>query len=507
MIGSILASSGSDFTSPYLDWHALAPLAVLTATMVVALVIESIYAQRRSGLLPSVVGLGLLGSLIPVVTLALSDDASRPMFGGGFVVDRFALLMTAVFVVSGYITVLLSTHYIAEGDYDEGEYYILVLVAVIGMVFMASSRDLISIFVALELFSIPSYLLAAWRKRTRTGVEAGLKYYLIGVFATGVMLYGMSLIYGGTGETVLTSVGAKLSGDIGSSPMALIGIVMTLVAFAFKVSAVPFHHWAPDTYEGSPTPITAFFSVATKAAGFVALMQLIFVGFLGQANAVRPMMWVLAVLTMTVGNVIALRQTNVVRLFAYSSIAQAGFMLAPLAVVTADAGVLDGIRTSIVFYLVVYTLMNLGVFAVIIAVSRRTGTGEMSSWGGLFNYAPALAVTMSVFLFSLGGIPPMVGWLAKFRLFEGVLGAGTASGYVLAGFMAVNSVISMAYYLGLIRRMFIDDAVEGDHSAIKVPLPLAATIGVLAVAVVGLGMIPGPLSDMAKSATLAMVGG
>ncbi|MCB0976220.1 MAG: NADH-quinone oxidoreductase subunit N, partial [Acidimicrobiales bacterium] len=271
-----------------------------------------------------------------------------------------------------------------------------------------------------------------------------------------------------------------------------------------KVSAVPFQNWAPDAYEGAPTPITAFMSVATKAAGFVALIELIFIGFLGRDDVIRPMMFILAALTMFVGNVIALRQTNIVRLFAYSSIAQAGFILAPLAVVTGgDPAVMHQILQSMVMYLVAYTVMNLGAFAVIIAVSRRTGTGELDSWGGLFNYAPALAVTMAVFLFSLGGIPPMVGWLAKFRLFQAVVGADTASGYVMGGIMAINTVISLAYYLGIVRRMFIDDAPDGDHSPIRVPLPLVAAMGVAAVALIVTGVLPGTLSDLAKSASLA----
>jgi NADH-quinone oxidoreductase subunit N len=507
MTATLLAVTDGAYSTPVLDWHALAPLVVLMATLGLAVIVDSIMAQRHSTLLPNLAGLGMLGALIPTLTLAVHDDEARSLFGGAFVVDRFALLMTALFLVAGYVTVLLSTNYIAEGDYHEGEYYFLLLASVTGMVFMASARDLISIFVALELLSIPAYLLASWRKRAKTGLEGGMKYYLMGVFASAVMLYGMSLIFGGTGATRLTEVGEAIGGSFGQEPIAVIGIVLTIVGFAFKVSAVPFHNWAPDTYEGAPTPITAFLSVASKAAGFIALVQLIFVGFLGRDDVIRPTLFILAVLTMIVGNVIALRQTNVVRMFAYSSVAQAGFILAPLAVVAAgDQAVLDGIVESIVLYLVAYSLMNLGAFAVIIAVSRRTGTGEMDSWGGLFNYAPGLAVTMSIFLFSLGGIPPMVGWIAKFRLFDAVVSAGTASAYVLAVIMAANTVVSMAYYLSLIRRMFADEAPDGDHTPIKVPVPLLAGMGLTAAAVVVTGFLPGPLSDLAKSATLAFVG-
>jgi NADH-quinone oxidoreductase subunit N len=208
----------------------------------------------------------------------------------------------------------------------------MLLSSLLGMVVMGSARDLISIFVALELLSIPAYLLAGWRKRDLRGNEASLKYYLLGVFASAVMLYGMSLIFGVTGSTVLTEIGAELSGGERPAAIVVVGILFTTIGFAFKVSAVPFHTWAPDTYEGAPTPVTAFLSVASKAAGFVALLQLVFIGFLGAATCGGPLFWVLAAVTMTVGNLIALRQTNVVRMLAYSSVAQAGFMLAPFAV-------------------------------------------------------------------------------------------------------------------------------------------------------------------------------
>jgi len=380
--------------------------------------------------------------------------------------------------------------------------------SVLGMTFMASARDLISIFVALEMLSIPAYLLASWRKRTQTGVEAGMKYYLMGVFATAVMLYGMSLIYGGTGSTLLSEVGKAVSGSFGDKPVAVIGIVFTLVGFAFKISAVPFHHWAPDTYEGAPTPVTAFLSVASKSAGFVAILQLVFIGFYGRTDTVRPLMFVLAVLTMTVGNVIALRQTNIVRLFAYSSVAQAGFILAPLAVVGSGGGdVAQKILSSVVLYLVVYTVMNLGAFAVIITVSRRLRSGEIADWSGLFTYAPGLAVAMGAFLFGLGGIPPAAGWFAKFQLFNAVVSAGTPAAYAMGVVMAVNSVLSLAYYLGVMRTMFMEESPGGDLTPVRIPVPLGAAVGLSLVATLVIGVVPGVVADMANGATFAFLPG
>lgn len=508
MLASLLASAGTvPFDAPVLDWHALAPEAVLTATFVVVLLIDLFTEQHNKWLTSSITGIGFLGSAIPLLTLAV-DGTDRVMFGGAFVVDDFALVLKAVFIVAGYITVLLSTNYIAEGDYWEGEYYTLLASSVLGMAIMASARDLLTIFVALELLSIPAYLLAGWRKRALTGNEAGMKYYLMGVFASAVMLYGMSLVYGGTGTTLLTEIGTQIDGAFGDTPVAALGIVFILVGFGFKVSAVPFHNWAPDTYEGAPTPITAFLSVASKAAGFVALMELIFVAFYGRDDIYGPLMFVLATATMFVGNLIALRQTNVVRLFAYSSVAQAGFILAPLAVAGESIGTGTDAIQAIVGYLIIYTVMNLGAFAVIITVARKTRSAEIDTWGGLFEYAPGLAVLMGVFLFALAGIPPLGGWFAKFQVFRAVVGADTAAGYAMGVIVAVNSVIALYYYANIAKQMFFEPNPDGDTTAIKVPSALVIALGVTAVATVLFGFFPGTVGHFGDAATdlLAVAG-
>jgi len=491
-----------DFTSPVIDWHAIAPELILVATIVLALIVDVFTSENSKWTASTIAGLGMLAAAVPLLTLAMRDEPTS-LFGGSYVVDDFSLVLKGVFLLAGYLTVLLSTNLIAEGDYAEGEYYLMLLASVFGMTIMASSRDLIGIFIALEMLSIPAYLLAGWRKRTLTGNEAGMKYYLMGVFASAVMLYGMSLIYGGTGSTLLSEIGTHVAGSFGKEPIAVMGILFTLVGFAFKVSAVPFHNWAPDTYEGAPTPVTAFLSVASKTAGFVAIIQLVYVGFYGADRPVRLMMAVLAVATMTVGNLIALRQTNVVRMFAYSSVAQAGFVIAPLAVFGVP-GSNDKIITAMITYLIIYTIVNLGVFGVIIAVSRKTGTGEMSSWGGLWNYAPGLAVAMGAFLFALGGIPIAAGWWAKFQAFNAVVSANHWLGYVVAVVMAVNSVIALGYYLSLMRTMFMDDVPDGDMTPIKVPVPLAAVVTVTLILTLVLGVFPGLVSDLADSASTAL---
>jgi NADH-quinone oxidoreductase subunit N len=362
----------------------------------------------------------------------------------------------------------------------------------------------VSIFVALEFLAIPSYLLAAWRKRDVKSNEAGVKYLLLGVFSSAVMLYGMSLLYGVAGTTMLTGIADHLR-EAGVEPITTIAILFVVVGFAFKVSAVPFHTWAPDTYEGSPTPVTAFLSVASKAAGFVALITLVFVAFPDQKEVWQPMFWVLSAVTMTVGNLLAMRQTNIVRMLAYSSIAQGGFILMPLAVVGESDLAREEALTAMITYLIVYAAMNLGAFAIVLAVSRKTRSGEISSYGGLFQYAPGLCVLMTIFLFSLAGIPPLAGWIAKFSVFSALLSAGGGWAVGLAVIGAVNSVIALYYYANVAREMWMNPVPDGDVTPIKVPSPLAAALAITVAATLIIGVLPnialrfGDLGDFVAS--------
>ena len=501
-MASDLFAQVTGFTAPNLDLHALAPALVLTGTLVVVLLVDLFTDEDGKWALASLTGIGLLATLVPVITLAV-DGQDRFLFGGAYAVDDFALVFTALFAVSGYIVVLLSTNYVAEGDYYEGEYYFLLLSSLLGMVVMASARDLITMFVALELLSIPAYLLAGWRKRDLKGNEASIKYYLMGVFASAVMLYGMSLLYGLTGTTMIEEIGGQIGEVASSTPIVTLAIVLTLIGFAFKVSAVPFHTWAPDTYEGAPTPVTSFLAVASKAAGFVALMILVFVGFGGRDDVTQWFFAALSILTMTVGNLIALRQTNAVRMLAYSGIAQAGYMLAPLAT-TGDPG---AALTSIVVYLVIYAAMNLGAFAVVIAVARKTRSAEIKSFGGLFEYAPGLAVTMTIFLFSLAGIPPLAGWVGKFLIFRAVLEGTSTTGIILAVAIAVNSVIALYYYDNVAREMWMNPVPDEDRARIKVPVSLVAAITITVVATVAWGIVPGVVTHFGDAVSLVASGG
>ncbi|MFT7475958.1 MAG: NADH-quinone oxidoreductase subunit N [Verrucomicrobiales bacterium] len=499
---SVLAQVG--FDRPEIDWHAVAPELTLLGFGVLLTLLDAIFLERGRKLTSTLAGIGLLAALIPVITLAI-DGQDRVMFGGAYVVDNFALIMKALFLLSGYVVVLMSTNYIAEGDYWENEYYGMLVSSILGMILMASARDLISIFVALELLSIPAYLMATWRKRDLRSNEAGIKYYLMGVFASAIMLYGMSLLYGVSGSTVLADIGETVNAGESSSIISL-AIVFVIVGFAFKVSAVPFHTWAPDTYEGAPTPVTAFLAVASKAAGFVALVQLIFVGFWGRSEVYEPLMWILAAASMTVGNLVALRQTNMVRMMAYSGIASAGYIMAPLAIAGTSGSIGDEALRAIVTYLVIYAAMNLGVFAVIMAIARKTRSAEISSYAGLFHYAPGLTVAMTVFLMALAGIPPLGGWWAKFVVFRALINADTSWGYVLAVVAAVNSVVALYYYLGVLRTMWADDAPDGDITPIRIPASLIAAVALTAFATLAFGVWPA-LVDNVSNVTLLGLGG
>ncbi len=491
------------FHPPSLDYHALAPEIILSVVLATVLVADLFLDQSRKWLLSNIAGFGLLLAMVPILTLALSDNHSRSLVGGAYVVDNFALVLKALFIAVGYVVLLMSTSYIEEGDYYEGEFYFLLLASLIGMVVMSSSRDLITIFVALETLSIPAYMLAGWRKRDLKSNEASMKYYLLGVLASAIMLYGMSLIYGFTGTTVLTEIGKQMNGSAANQPLVTMAIFFIIVGFAFKVSAVPFHSWAPDTYEGAPTPVTAFLSVASKTAGFVALLQLIFVGFFGRDDVWGPLFGILAALTMTVGNLIALRQTNIVRMLAYSSIAQAGYILVPFAIAgSANGDAAHSAFTACVVYLLVYAAMNLGAFAIVIAVARKTRSGAIASYGGLYEYAPGLAVLMTVFLFSLAGIPPLAGAWAKIFVFRAVLDAGTPWAVLLGVVAAVNSVIALFYYAAVAKEMWMSPVPDGDRTPIRVPTSLITALAITAGVVVVIGVYPQAFANFGDLASL-----
>ena len=480
----------AQWVAPTIDYFGLAPELVLAGGLCLVLMLDLFIDERKKWMLTAISSFTLLAAMVPVLMLALAETEVRTMFDGRYVVDNFSLVMKAVFLLAGYVVVLLSSSHIEQGEYWRGEYWFLLLTSLLGMLMMASSRDLVSIFVALEFLSIPAYMLAAWRKRDPKSNEAGVKYFLLGVFASAVMLYGMSLMYGVANSTLLTEIGAKFTATGEFSSVHALAVVFVVVGFAFKVSAVPFHTWAPDTYEGAPTPVTAFLSVASKAAGFVALVVLLYTAFPLAQDIWQPFIWVLSALTMTIGNVLALKQHNIVRMIAYSSISQGGFVLMPLAVAGLSGSGTTALR-SVVLYMIVYAATNLGVFAIILAVSNKTRSGEVSSYGGLFSYAPALGVLMTLFLASLAGIPPFGGWIAKFVAFQSLIQSQSAWGYALAIVGAVNSVVAFGYYGNVMREIWMRPVPDNDITAISVPGSLKLALVITAGATLVFGILPG----------------
>jgi NADH-quinone oxidoreductase subunit N len=501
MLSSILAAG--DFTAPTVDYHALAPEIVMAVGICVVLLVDLFVSENRRWITGTLTGFFLLGAVLPVVTLAVTGSDVRDALGDGrYIVDNFSLVLKALFLLAAYVVVLLSTNELEEGGYYQGEYYVLLLSSVLGMVMLSSSRDLISVFVALEFLSIPAYMMAAWKKRDRKSNEAGVKYYLLGVFSSAVLLYGMSLLYGLANSTRLSDISKVITLEGDKVGIQVIAVVFVIIGFAFKISAVPFHSWAPDTYEGAPTPVTAFLSVASKAAGFVGLIALVYLTFPAAVHVYQPFLWVMAALTMTLGNLVALKQKNIVRLLAYSSISQGGFILMPLAMAGTGDSAGPALR-AVVVYLIIYAATNLGAFAIIIAVSRKTHSGEISSFGGLFSYAPGLATMMTIFMASLAGIPPLGGWYAKFGAFRAVIDAGGGWGYSIAIIAGVNTVIATAYYIMVMREMWMKPVPDGNTTPIRVPAPIVAALAITGVLTVLFGVLPGIISRFGELSDLA----
>ena len=496
--------------TPDIDYLALAPEITLAITAVVVLLLDLFLPRSQKYWTAIVAVLGVSFTALPLIALAVSDVGDRTMLGGSFVVDDFALVLKGLFVVAGYLVLLMSVSYIESDRYYQGEYYFLMLMSILGTVVLASSRDLITLFIAIELVSQPMYLLAGWRKGDLRSNEASLKYYLLGVLASALMLYGMSFIYGLTGELTFAGI-ARAGAGMADDPAFIMALLFMIAGFGFKVSAVPFHFWAPDTYEGAPTPVTAYLSVSSKAAGFVALLVVLYSAFPDAAGVWGPAIWILAALSMTLANLTALRQTNIVRLLAFSSIAQAGFMLVPFAAAaTTDAVGLGDAFAASVTYMVIYAFMNLGAFAVVIAGARKTGTGEIEGWGGLGSYAPGIGLLAAAFFFSLAGIPPLAGWIAKLVMFSAAMGAGSAWMVMLAAIAAVNAVIALFYYAKVVKTIWMDPvpATAPDEAVrtASVAGSLGLALGLSAAVVVAAGFFPS-LVTFFSEATRVLAGG
>lgn len=480
-----------------IDYVAIAPELILTAVICAVLGFDLILSKERKSLVMPLAWVGVLVTLASVLVLAAGD--ARSTLGGMFVLDSFAILFKAVFCVAALIVFAISHDYLKDDEIAHGEFYTLMLCSLLGMLTIASSRDLIPIFVSLELISLPAFVLVGLRKSDLRSNESALKFFLFGVLSTTIMLYGMSLIYGITGATNLKTIGTVLALGRVPSSIVILSIFFIIVGFGFKISAFPFQWWVPDTYEGAPVPVAAFLSVASKTAGFVGLLQIMFIAFGSMADVWRPFIAILAVLTMTFGNLVAMQQKHLIRLLAYSSIGQAGYILLPLGIASAsDQALNKQAFTASVLYLLIYAFMETGAFAAAIAVGRRGGGYLVENYSGLLSRAPALAVGMTVFLFSLAGVPPFAGWAAKLFVFFAVI---QAKAYWLAGAMAVNTVIALFYYAAVVKRMFVDKAAESAR-VIEVPVLLGTTIAVTSIVIVVVGILPNLFAHVATISTL-----
>ncbi|MGH7311333.1 MAG: NADH-quinone oxidoreductase subunit N, partial [Candidatus Rokuibacteriota bacterium] len=425
-----------------------------------------------------------------LATLAVWGGRGRG-FRDMIILDNYALFFHLVITYAAALAVLMSVDYLRRAGVDSGEYYALLLFATSGMLLLASANDLIVVFLALELMSLSLYVLAGLFKQRRDAGEASMKYFLLGVFASAFLLYGIALLYGAAGSTNFDRVAAAPR-----TPLVLIGLGLLLVGFGFKISSVPFHMWAPDVYQGAPTSVTAFIATGSKAAVFAALIRLVVAGLRTVQADATPVLWALAALTMTVGNVVAIAQSNLKRMLAYSSIAHVGYML--LGVVAAGpAG-----ASAVLFYLLAYTFTTAGTFGVI-ALCQRAGEEavEVRDYAGLGRRHPLLALALSLFLLSLVGIPPLAGFVGKVYLF----GAAVRAGFIWLAVIAVlNSALAAYYYLRVIVYMYMRDP-EGATAS---PVPSFAGALGLAIALVGivlLGVVPAPFADLAAAAVAPLM--
>lgn len=488
------------------DFWYLLPEIVLTAGSLVLLIADIFTPRDRQGVL-AWVAMGVIAAT--TIALLPFATANVTVSRGLIAVDGFAFFFKLLFLLSAALTILMSPKYLQIEGAPAGEYYFLILCATLGMMVMAGGVDLVTIFIGLETMAVSFYILTGFLKPDRRSNEAAVKYFLLGAFSLGILLYGMSLLYGLSGSTQLRTIATQLATG-GGGLMLVLAVILVVAGVGFKIAAVPFHMWAPDVYEGAPTPVTAFLSVGSKAASFAMLLRIFLEGLPAFSTAGlgvlfgSPLGWttffyVLAVVTMTVGNLAALTQSNMKRLLAYSSIAHAGYLLIGVVAAT-PRGV-----AAMLIYLFIYAFMQLGAFAIVIMLRREDQVGdELKDLSGLYFRRPGAAVAMLVFMLSLGGIPPTAGFMGKFWLF----GAAIESGYVWLAIIGVlNSAISLYYYVRVVVFMWIKE------DAIGAPVRLAPGVAaVLAIAVAGtiaVGIYPAPLFSIAEqsAAALGRVGG
>jgi NADH-quinone oxidoreductase subunit N len=452
---------------PFPDITPIVPEIVLVVAATVLLLLELVAEKKRA--------LGYIAITIAAVTFYLLPHFRGEAFGGMFVSDDYSVYFKYIFIISLMLTILISLRYLRVEHASFGEYYSLLLFATTGMMLMASARDLIIVFLGIELMSLSLYILCGIKKQDPRSSEAAMKYFLLGAFSTAILLYGISILYGLTATTDIYKI-ADYIRNTQASPALMLSMVLIIVAFSFKISAVPFHMWAPDVYEGAPTPITAFMSTGPKAAAFAVLGRVFFTAFPVFEPYWTTILIVIAILTMAVGNIVAIAQTNIKRMLAYSSIAHAGYIL--LAIIAGTNEAMNGMMV----YLLIYTFMNIGAFAVVILLDK----GEnISDYNGLSKSHPFSAAIMLIFMFSLAGIPPTAGFVGKFYIFMAAINAGYTW---LVAIAVIFSAISAYFYLRIVMNMYmkpLDEAI-----GINPSLGLAAALFISAVMIFVIGVAP-----------------
>lgn len=476
---------------PVINWSLLMPQLVIVATLLIVLVFDMFDSiSKKMHAWMTIVGSGI--ALVSTIQL-LQAGTDETLFSNMFRVNDDSLFFNIIFLVSTILVALISISYLGRDDTKQGPYYLLILLATLGMMLMAAGNELIIVFLGLELMSLSLYVLAGYFRESPASSEAGMKYLLLGAFASAFFLYGIALVYGAAGTTNISDIISKLSIDNQSTPLTtsslfLAGMFLLIVGFGFKVAIVPFHQWAPDVYEGAPTTIAAFISAGPKAAGFAAFLTIFIDALPKLPPEATGVIVFLAMLTMTVGNVIAIAQTNIKRMLAYSSIAHAGYVMVGLAAASPDG------KSSAMFYLLIYCVMNIGAFGAVILA--RTADGEslmISDYAGLGFRKPLLAIFMSTMLISLAGFPPTAGFVGKLYIFKSAIGSDL---YTLVIVGALNTAISAFYYLRVVVTMYMREP-EEELEFNPYPSTLVIGLTLAAVSIILIGILPSLLSTLA----------
>lgn len=481
------------FQAPDLNLIVILPVTIVAGVGVLLMFLNLFLKEDKNYWYPWLSLAGITLALILSAGLWGRTEGAFTAVGGYpmIVLDNFASFLNLIFLLTGFITILLSINYLRRMELDRPEYYMLLLFSLSGMILMGMANDLILVFLALELLSIPLYIMAGFAVPRVESEESAMKYFLLGAFSSGIFVFGIALTYGVAGSTALPEIVDKMAGG---GSLALAAIAFLLVGFAFKVAAAPFHMWTPDVYEGAPTAVTAFMSVGAKVGGFAAMLRVFMVALPEMSDAWVGAVAIIATLTLIFGNVIAITQTNIKRMLGYSSIAHAGYILIGVA---ASAYVPTGISAAL-FYMMAYLFTTLGAFAIVIALEHKLGEGVMlDDYKGLATRNPMLALAMMYFMLSLTGVPPTGGFSGKFYIFR----AAVESNLIwLAIVGIVTSVISGFYYLRVVYLMYMT---EGEGEKVETPMALRTALAVTIVATVVLGFIPGAWFDLARDAVIA----